>query len=293
METDGRPDWIASMEKFKTIAIVGVGLLGGSVGLAVRKRKLASEVIGIGRRQASLKKAKAKGAITRSTVDLARGVADADLVVVATPVAQVADHVAEVAQLVSPGTLVTDVGSTKTEIVAALKGRVPKGVHFIGSHPLAGGTEAGCENAAADLFVGRPVVITPSRTTSTEQKERLSQFWKSLGGELFEMTPQRHDRAVATTSHLTHLVASALAATTSDDDLPLTSTGWFDTTRVASGDVELWQQIVESNQAPIAKSLEKFEKVISKLRQAVEQGDRRRIGRLLEEAKRKRDAVGN
>jgi len=284
---------VAIMEKFKSIAIVGVGLLGGSIGLAVLQRRLAREVVGIGRRQASLRKAKSLGAITRSTLNLARGVAEAELVIVATPVAQVADQVMAAAEHMAPGTLITDVGSTKVEIVAELKGRLPRDVHFIGSHPLAGGTQGGPEHARADLFEDRPIVITPRRGDAAEVKKRLSSFWSELGGHVMEMTPERHDRAVATTSHLTHLVASALAATTPDADLPLTSSGWSDTTRVAAGDVELWQQIVESNREPIAKSLAQFEKTIGKLRQAVERGDRRQLGRILSEAKRKRDAVGN
>ena len=281
------------MEKFNSIAIVGVGLLGGSIGLAVRARRLAREVVGIGRRQSSLNKAKRCGAISRGTLNLARGVAEADLVIVATPLATVARQVLAAAENVRPGTLITDVGSTKVEIVTELKGRMPRDVHFIGSHPLAGGEQGGVEHAQADLFEGRPVIVTPGRGDAAEPRNRLNEFWSGLGGDVIEMTPQRHDRAVATTSHLTHLVASALAAATSDDDLPLTSTGWFDTTRVAAGDVELWQQIVASNQAPIAKSLAQFEKIIGKLRQAVERGDRRQLGRILSEAKRKRDAVGN
>lgn len=284
------------MEKFNSIAIVGVGLLGGSIGLAVRKRQPAAEVIGIGRGQASLNKAKRRGAISRGTTNLAKGLADADLVIVCTPVATVADQVLAVAEHVRPGTLITDVGSTKVEIVAALKGKLPSDVQFIGSHPLAGGSQGGVEHACADLFEERPIVVTPQRGTDAAHKNRLTQFWADLGGEVVEMTPLRHDRAVATTSHLTHLVASALAATTGDDDLPLTSTGWLDTTRVAAGDVELWQQIVASNREPIAKSLAQFETLIGKLRRAVERDDRRQLGRILSEAKRKRDkrdAVGN
>lgn len=281
------------MEKFNSIAIVGVGLLGGSIGLAVRERQLADEVIGIGRRQATLNKAKRSGAISRGTLNLARGVADADLVIVATPVETVAEQVLAAAEHMKSGALITDVGSTKVEIVTELKGRLPRDVSFIGSHPLAGGEQGGVEHARADLFEGRPMVITPTRGSSAEQKNRLCQFWSDLGGDVIEMTPQKHDRAVATTSHLTHLVASALAATTAEDDLPLTSTGWSDTTRVAAGDVELWQQIVASNREPIVKSLKQFEQTIGKLRQAVERDDRRQIGRILSDAKRKRDAVGN
>ncbi len=287
------PERAATMQKFKTIAIVGVGLLGGSVGLAARRRRLAREVIGIGRRSSTLAKAKSCGAINRGTTSLVRGVADADLIVVATPLDLVADSIAEAAEAARPGALITDVGSTKSDILNALKGRIPRGVHFIGSHPLAGGTLGGPEHARADLFEGRPIVVTPTRTTNAEQKRRLCEFWRALGGRVLEMTARRHDEAVATTSHLTHLVASALAAATGENDLPLASTGWLDTTRVAGGNIDMWQAIIATNRTAIAKSLARYEKTIGTLRRAVERGDQGRVGRILSEAKRKRDVVGS
>src|SRR5687768_13735455 len=156
------------MQRWNTVAIIGVGLLGGSVGLALRERSLAKQVVGIGRRPASLKKARQRGAIDSTTTDLARGVKDAELVVVCTPVGQIVEQVRQAADFCPPETIVTDVGSTKESIVAALAGEFVRGVAFVGSHPLAGSEKTGAEFARSDLFEGRVTVITPTPRTKAE-----------------------------------------------------------------------------------------------------------------------------
>lgn len=281
------------MQKWNTVAIVGVGLIGGSIGLALRSRKLAHEVVGIGRRPASLRVAKRVGAVDATTTNLSKGVSQADLVVICTPVEQIVGYVQDVAAACPEGALITDAGSTKAEIVAGLNGSLKRGVRFIGSHPLAGSEKTGPAAATAELFEKRVVVLTPAPTSSRDDVRMLSRFWTSLGARVVEMSPEEHDLALAATSHLPHLVSSALAAATPVKFLPLTATGWADTTRVAAGDAELWTQIFTANRGHVLASLEQFEQVLQSLRTAIERGDRRRLSKILTEGKQNRDAVGS
>ncbi|HEV3021237.1 MAG TPA: prephenate dehydrogenase/arogenate dehydrogenase family protein [Pirellulales bacterium] len=279
-----KPSW-------DTVAIVGVGLIGGSIGLALRERGLARHVVGIGRRTASLRQARRIGAVTRTTLDLARGAARAELVIVCTPVGRIAADVCTAAEACRIGALVTDVGSTKAQIVAALDGKLPRQARFVGSHPLAGGEKSGAAHATADLFVGRTVVVTPTAATADDEFAAVAALWHGLGAKVVRMSPDDHDRVLAATSHVPHLAASALAAATPQHDLPLAASGWLDTTRVASGDAELWQQIFSSNRAHVLAALGSYEEVLASLRQALERGDDVRLAEILAEAKRRRDSM--
>lgn len=281
------------MKQWDTVAIVGVGLIGGSIGLALRRRELARHVIGIGRRAASLRAAKRVGAVTATTLDLAKGAAQAELVVVCTPVGRIVDDVIAAAAASQSGCLITDAGSTKAEIVAALEGRLNGKAHFVGSHPLAGSEKNGAGAASAELFIDRTVVITPTKTTRAADLAGLAAFWKGLGANVVSMPAATHDRILAATSHLPHLAASALAAATSEEDLPWVASGWLDSTRVAAGDADLWRQIFESNRPQLLKALAKYEKTLASLRRAIERGDEKKLTEILLQAKRKRDAVGS
>lgn len=278
------------------VAIVGVGLIGGSIGLALRRRGLAAEVIGVGRRPAVLEKAIAVGAIDRGTTNLVEGVAEADLVVVATPVGIIVDVVQAVAQL-APRASITDAGSTKAEICRALRpeqdGSGIRPGRFIGSHPLAGGHRTGPEHASGDLFVGRTVVVTPEDDTPPGLVQRMKEFWESLGAEVTLLSPEEHDRALAATSHLPHLIASALAAATPEEWLQLAATGWADTTRIAAGDAELWTQIFSQNRAAVLDALRRFEHQLAALDSAMAAGDKAALHSRLQEGKRIRDALGD
>ena len=199
------------MKHLDTVAVVGPGLIGGSIGLALRKHDLADKVIGIGRKQMSLRIARRVGAVTNTTIDLAKGVADAELVIVCTPVGQIVDDVLKVAEHCPPGTLITDVGGAKGPIVAALDENMPRDCRFLGGHPLAGSEKAGAANASADLFDGRVALITPTLNTRAEDYDLIEEFWEALGSVVIKMTAEEHDQALALTSHLPHLAASALA----------------------------------------------------------------------------------
>lgn len=279
--------------EWNTVAIVGVGLIGGSVGAALRQNRLAARVVGVGRRASSLRQARHAGCIDAATTSIARGVADADLVVVCTPVRQIAEHVVEAAEHCPASALITDAGSTKAEIVAAVAKQSAGRINFVGSHPLAGSEKTGAQHARGDLFQGRLVLITPSRKTSQEAVRKITRFWRSLGGEIRQMTPRAHDQAVAAVSHLPHLIASAVSAATPARYLPLAAAGWQDTTRIAAADVGLWREIFHDNRDHLLKSLDRFENVLAKLRRAVECDDQSTITKLLQAGKENRDTVGS
>lgn len=282
------------MPKFGKVAIVGVGLIGGSVGLAIRQRQLASRVSGIGRRRSSLERAQAVGAVDEVSTDFVSAVRNAEIVVVATPVARVADDVCRAAEVAEHSTLITDVGSAKSLICRSvdriLQGRQSS---FVGSHPLAGDHRSGPENARADLFEGRKVVVTPTDSTAEQLTDRAASFWRLLGAQVQIMSPEEHDLALAATSHLPHLVAAALAACTPEDRLSLAATGWADTTRIASADPSLWTDIFAQNAPAVLHCLDALQDRLQEMRFEMEQSNWPRLKEILEQAKQVRDALGN
>ncbi len=281
------------MKPFETVAIVGVGLIGGSIGLALRRRGLADRVVGIGRRQSTLRTARRREAITSSTTDVARGVADAELVVICTPVESIVHLANQTAENCPSNTIITDAGSTKAEIVRQLDGRLPRAVPFLGSHPMAGSEQTGPANADENLFQNNIVITTPTRKTDSLVKRRVTDFWSALGGRVVSMSPAEHDRCVAEVSHLPHVVAAALALATKDKDLRYVASGWLDTTRIAAGDVDLWLEILATNRGRVLKSLKRFETLCADWIEALESDDRRKLRRLLDRAKQKRDAANS
>ena len=276
------------------LTIVGVGLLGGSVGLAAKVRDVAGRVVGVGRSEATLARARAVGAIDTFTTDLAAGVAAADVIVVCTPVDRVANDVLAAAKAAKPTAVITDVGSTKAAIVAAVNAKLPQcGARFVGSHPLAGSEKQGADHARPDLFEGRVVVITPTGDADLAAAGRIERFWQALGATVVRMTPTDHDAALATTSHLPHAAAAGLAGVTPLDWLTLTAGGFRDTTRVAAGDPDLWAAIFEANRDAVLESLDGFASRMDEFRRALAAGDRAAVARWLAEGKRVRDALGS
>lgn len=281
-----RPRW-------DTVAIVGVGMIGGSLGLALRHSKLARKIVGIGRRRSSLQQALRCGAITESTLDLARGVAGAQVVVVCTPVGRIAADVLAAAEHCRPGTLILDAGSTKAEILAAVAGRLPRGVDFVGCHPLAGSEKRGAGAATADLFAQRVVVVTPTDESSAAALRAARSFWRSLGARVVDLSPGEHDELLAATSHVPHVVASLLAAGTPRAALRFVAGGWKDGTRVAAGDAELWRQILAANRGAVLSRLEKFAANLQDFQAALAAEDWPRVVHWLQQGKQIRDAVGS
>jgi prephenate dehydrogenase len=281
------------MKRLGNVAIVGVGLIGGSIGLSLRQRGLADAVVGIGRRQVSLRIARRVGAITHTTIDLAKGVADADLVIVCTPVGDIIGQVREIALHCPEGTLITDSGSTKQSIVAALDTGLPRGCRFLGSHPIAGSEKTGPSCADPELFNGRVAVLTPTKNTRAEDYDLIEEFWESLGAVVLQMTPEEHDRALAVTSHLPHMAAAALANTISENYFRVAGCGLLDTTRVAASDPVLWRQILLMNRENALAALEQFGAKLTALYGAIRDKNEAELERFLTTAKKNRDALGS
>jgi prephenate dehydrogenase len=279
--------------KISTLTIVGVGLIGGSIGLAARRRGLAQRVLGVGRHPDSLERAKSLGAIDATFLDLLPAVPEADLVVFCTPVDQIADQVLAAAPACKPGVLLTDAGSTKGQIVQAIDGRIPAGASFVGSHPLAGSEKRGPEHADANLFQDRLTVITPTSRTDAASLERTKSFWQALGSRVRMMSPEDHDRALALTSHLPHLLACALAGILPSEHHELTASGFRDTTRIAAGDPVLWKAIFEHNRVAVLSALRSLTGRLDQFRHALEAGNWARLDSLLTQAKEVRDALGS
>jgi prephenate dehydrogenase len=288
-----------SSPNWDTVAIVGVGLIGGSLGLALRQRKLARRVIGVGRRASSLAAALDVGAVDATTTDLAEGVREASAVVVCTPVSRIAEDIVLAAAAAPPGTLLTDAGSVKQSVVqgvaelARQQSLKPGKLRFVGSHPLAGSEKSGPQYATADLFVGRMVLITPEDDTDPAITAEATALWEAVGAVVQTMPPAEHDQILAGTSHLPHVVASVLAAGIPGPWWAFSAGGLRDTTRIAAGDPELWRQIVLANREALLGRLQHFERDLAEFRAALAAGDGDRLFQLLALGKEQRDALGN
>jgi prephenate dehydrogenase len=278
--------------KIATLTIVGVGLIGGSVGLAAKRRKVAERVIGVGRRADRLAEAVAAGIIDEAAA-LPAAAGRSDVVLFCTPVDAIAGGVLQAASCCGPGTLLTDAGSTKRGIVAELEAALPEHARFVGGHPLAGSEKQGAEHANAQLFEGRVTVLTRCPRTDPEALAQASVFWQRLGSEVRVMTPEEHDRSLAQTSHLPHLVAAALAGSLPLELRELAASGFRDTTRIAAGDPSLWAAILLQNRGPVLEALERLRQGLTGWEAALRDGDRQMLQDLLGQAKRRRDALGN
>jgi prephenate dehydrogenase len=260
------------------LAIVGVGLLGGSVAKAARAHAVAREIVGVGRDLGRLQPAVRDGALDRATTDLAGGVARADLVVLGGPVLVNETLLAQVWQAAPAGCVVTDVGSTKRSIVAAAE-RLAAGrsdVGFVGSHPMAGSEQAGYAVARVDLLSGATVVVTPGEAGDARAVKTVSEFWTALGGRVVTLDPATHDRAVAAISHLPHVVAWALVDAVlrfEPDALAIAARGFKDTTRIAASDPVMWREILMDNREAVRASVAAYRRALDDLDALVEAAD--------------------
>jgi prephenate dehydrogenase len=278
------------------LAIAGVGLLGGSVAKAARARGLAREIVGIGRDQARLAPALRDGALDRIALDLATGVRDADLVVLAMPVLVIERLLPVVAEAVRSGAVVTDVGSTKAAIVrsgeALAAGRT---FHFVGSHPMAGSERAGYGVAHADLFDKATVIVTPTAGTAPSAVKDVTHFWEGMGARVSQLDPATHDRVVAAISHLPHLVAFALVAGAlgfEPSAAAFAARGFRDTTRIAASDPVMWQEIFHDNREALLASLGRFREVLAEGEQLVRGGDATALQAWIGQVRQQREALG-
>lgn len=279
----------------RKFALIGVGLLGGSLGLAARQRRLAGEVVGFVRRPASLAECVNTGAVDTATLDLAEAARDADLVVLCTPIGQMGELAARLAPLLPRQAVVTDVGSVKTGVVRELEPVFAAvGVSFVGSHPMAGAEKMGVAHARADLFHGAVCVITPTPASDPAAVEKLASLWYGVGGHFLALSPELHDQLVARSSHLPQALATTLAGYVLSEASPreqalLCAGGFRDCTRIASGSPEMWRDIMLVNREPIVAALHEFSDRLNTLRDAIERGDTAAITDWLATGKRLRD----
>ena len=278
------------MPRFRQITIVGLGLIGGSIGMAARRRRLGRTVVGLSRSQATVRRAQARGAIDWGTTDPVRAVRDADLVVLAVPVDRMVPQALRLARAMRPGSVLTDAGSTKAELVAALDRRLPGAVSFVGAHPVGGSEQRGIEAAEPGLLESSWCVLTPTGRTSRRALAAVRRFWTGLGMRIITMSPARHDRALAGGSHVVHLIAYALAGSVAPG-LPQMPHSFAEMTRIARSAPDLWEGIFFSNRAEVQRALGAFSRELEQLRSALARGDRPSLRRRLARAKRRRDAL--
>jgi len=267
---------------FKKIVIFGVGLIGGSFALALRKAHAVGEVVGFGRSEATLQQSMRLGIIDRIGADLAE-LGDADIVLLATPVGQMAELMARIAPHLGAHTLITDGGSTKSDVVAAARANLGgKIAQFIPAHPIAGAEKSGAGAALADLYQGRKVVLTPLPENSQESVARARQAWELCGAVVSELTPQQHDAVFAAVSHLPHLLSFALVHDLAQRDnrdllLSFAASGFRDFTRIAASSPEMWRDICMANRDALLDELGLYMEELGALHEALAEADAARL----------------
>jgi prephenate dehydrogenase len=264
---------------FQKVVIFGVGLIGGSVSLALRKAGVVGEVVGFGRSTATLEQARQLGILDRIGVDAAQEVRDADLVLLATPVAQMAEIFARIAPHLGAHTLVTDGGSTKGDVVAAAYAHLGARVsQFVPAHPIAGGEKSGAAAAQADLYQGKKVVLTPLPENSLEAVARVRKAWELCGANVSELTAEQHDTVFAAVSHLPHLLSFALVHDLAQRDnreqlLSFAASGFRDFTRIAASSPEMWRDICLANRSALLDELGRYMSELKTIQEALAEAD--------------------
>lgn len=279
---------------FQKITIIGVGLIGASLGKAALERGVAREVVGVGRSRKNVEEALQLGCITEvmDSARMAEAVKGAEMVVLCTPVSAIAPLVREASRFADSGTIFTDAGSAKAELVRELATLPGRGT-FLGGHPIAGKETSGALQADSGLFQGKITLLTPTSMTPTNVQARVTQLWQSVGARVFTMSPEEHDAALARTSHLPHVVACVLAAVTPESVLPYAGTGFQSATRLAEGSVEVWRDILRANRAAISSAIQSYTSQLNQLQAALDADDVPELEAILTLAKRIRNALGN
>jgi len=276
---------------FRKVAIIGVGLIGGSLGKALKKHGLAKEIVGVSRRDEALSAAVQMKAIDEGTHDFKKAVMNADLVVLATPVHVVPAMFDKIAPHLKRGSIVTDVGSTKVSIVASAKEKLPNAPFFVGSHPVAGSEKRGVEFSSGDLFQKTTCLMTPTEETHRQAFDRVKRMWTAIGAQVRTMTPEEHDQTLAYVSHMPHVIAYALMAAIPDEYLPLAGQGLKDTTRIASSSPEVWHDICFANARNILEALDACVANLGVLRKAINEDEGKILVNEFKKAKAKRDKI--
>ena len=288
---------MADQPEFRRVAVIGVGLIGGSFGMALRNRGLADEVIGVGRNEGRLQRGVELGAVDSWTLDLREGVTGADLVYFATPVGMVIDFMTQALPFVAADCIITDAGSTKAEICACADELVGDRAMFVGGHPMAGSEEAGVEAAGGDLFEGTTYVLTPTSATRPEAVEKMRHVAQGIGARVLVMDPGAHDKCVAVISHFPHLMAAALVLLAEQESernphlFDLVAGSFRDMTRVAGSPPILWRDICMSNVNAVSEAASEFGRLVDQAVELMQAGDARSLEDWFAGAKSVRDSI--
>jgi prephenate dehydrogenase len=276
---------------FKRVTIIGLGLIGGSLALAIKEKKLAREVVGVSRKKSTIDYAIKHKIVDSTTVDLKYGVKDSDLVIIATPVLKIADIARAIAPFLKKGAIVTDAGSTKRYIVENIEKCRLKEIYFVGSHPIAGSEKKGIKYAEKDLFKDACCILTETKNTDPKAFRSVKKFWEALGMKTKTMSLESHDKLLSKISHLPHVAAFSLANSVGKNRIDLAAGGFKDTTRIASGDPELWKDIFLTNKVNLLKDMQIFKKELLKIETALKRSDSEVLLELLSKAKNIRDSL--
>jgi len=279
------------------LAIIGVGLIGGSLARALREAGSVRSVVGIGRSRANLDEALSLGICDEVTQDARRGVEGADVVFISVPVCAIPAVVEEIAPALAPGCIVTDGGSVKAAIVRECEAFTPAGCHFVGGHPIAGTEHSGAAASFAKLYSGKRCILTPTERTDTAALSKVDLLWRLTGADVCFMEPEHHDRIFAEISHLPHMAAYALVHAVGSADvegenvLSYTAGGFRDFTRIASSDPVMWRDIALMNREALLSSIDGFSASLAELRRKIDRADQTGLTEFFTIAKQFRDGI--
>lgn len=281
------------MKNLRQVTVLGLGLLGGSISLAVLRSFAQVKVVGYTHRPSTRDKARQLAVASEVVDDIRQSVSDSDVVILATPLCTFENIFVEIADALPSGCIVTDVGSTKSLPHRWAAKKLPGSVHYVGSHPIAGSEQRGVEYARDDLFDQAMCVLTTTEKTNRQALQILKTFWSKLGCVVKIMAPAEHDRIFANVSHLPHMIAAALINANSNEDLKFAGKGFMDTSRVASGPANIWADVLLTNTKNISRGIDKVIAELTKLKKAIKGENKREIEKLLEKARDKRAELIN
>ncbi|NQT22607.1 MAG: prephenate dehydrogenase [Candidatus Omnitrophica bacterium] len=279
------------MKRFNKIAIIGVGLIGGSIGLAIKNKRLAKTVVGICRRKVSAKAALKAKAVDIATLSYKKGLKNTDLVIIAAPVGRIVEIAEKVAKSSDGSLILTDVGSTKEKIVSHLERSMPNHIEFVGAHPMAGSEKSGVSAASKNLFKNSICIITKTKKTDEKAFNEVKTFWKKLGTSCKILSPKDHDDFISFVSHLPHVAAIALTNAANPGSLEFASTGFKDTTRIASSNPNLWHDIFIANKDALLRALSDYRAALEGIERSIKTGNTTALIDLLKRAKTIRDSL--
>lgn len=279
------------MKDLRQITTIGLGLLGGSITLRILRSLPRVKTVGYTHRQSTRSKARQLAVATKIVDNLLESVSGADLVIVATPIYTFEKIFSEIRDALKAGCIITDVGSTKVLPHRWAAKKLPKTVHYVGSHPIAGSEQRGIEFARDDLFDHTTCILTPTQKTNPRAVQTLKRFWSGLGCSVRLMTPVNHDRIFANISHLPHITAAALINSNSSKDLKFAGKGFLDTSRIASSPANIWADVLLTNTANSTKGIDRIISELLKIKTAIKSRNRKQVENLLMVAREKRSAL--